>query len=285
MSGYTLEEMPSLQACKDEGILVPTRGTLSLYFALDTLPKLAMSAIDDEDYALSPEETAEAAERFKMLTAERVESYRCFVRGRDDFYNIQSYKHCPSCLGLFNFKVCGMETDCGHFLCDSCICRFRGGAEVFNGTFPYFCCERLDDGTECKANIDLAFMDPQSGLYHWRSAGFVAFQENSCRPCEVDESDSRFPVSPNAVIDVEDVVVAKNPSKRPIVSFRSRDSFVTVSGFSQNGLYLFRVVNLLQFAYTGFRKWNSRLIQTTPIPTQRSHVEQRRAKKRMLEHQ
>ena len=120
---------------------------------------------------------------------------------------------------------------------------------MFNGTFPYFCCERLDDGTECKANIDLAFMDPQSGLYHWRSAGFVAFQENSCRPCEVDESDSRFPVSPNAVIDVEDVVVAKNPSKRPIVSFRSRDSFVTVSGFSQNGLYLFRVVVRLPACY------------------------------------
>ena len=79
ISGYTLEEMPSLQACKDEGILVTTRGTLSLYFALDNLSKPAMSAIDEEDYTLSPEEIAEAAERFKMLTAERVENYRCMV--------------------------------------------------------------------------------------------------------------------------------------------------------------------------------------------------------------
>ena len=215
ISGYTLEEMPSLQACKDEGILVTSRGTLSLYFALDNLSKPAMSAIDEEDYTLSPEEIAEAAERFKMLTAERVENYRCMARGRDDFYNAQYYKHCPSCLSLFIFEICGMETECGHFLCDSCICRFRGGAEVFNGTFPYFCCESLNDGTECKTNIDLAFLDPQSGLYHLRSTGFVAFQENSCHPCEVEESDSRFPVLSNAVIDVEDVVVAKKPSKRP----------------------------------------------------------------------
>ena len=86
-----MEEMPSLQTCKSEGIILQTKGILSLHFALDTLPKLDTSTLDKENYTLFPEEIAEAAERFSRLTAETSWTFSTFGALSSALKNILFY--------------------------------------------------------------------------------------------------------------------------------------------------------------------------------------------------
>lgn len=70
-----------------------------------------------------------------------------------------SYLHCCSCLGLFMSDMCGLNMGCDHYLCDSCVCRHRGDANIGNGRFDFPCPERQDDGSICGEIKDLTFMD------------------------------------------------------------------------------------------------------------------------------
>ena len=119
-SGYTLETLPSLQQCLHENLVVHAKGIHCLYFILD--PSLSEEIGIQEENGLLSNVTDVNAEIYNE-EQQLKDTYRLNLRDRADFYKIQSYRHCCECLGLFLFAVFGLRMSCGHFLCDSCICR------------------------------------------------------------------------------------------------------------------------------------------------------------------
>ena len=124
VSGYTLEDLPSLQICKEENLIVYSKSNLTLYFAVHSIvlfnTDIANSIDDvvlDVDYV--NHHTLPAVRR------EEQESYRDCLMRRADFYQKEAYRHCSTCVGLFLFIATGMKMGCGHYICDSCICRHR----------------------------------------------------------------------------------------------------------------------------------------------------------------
>jgi hypothetical protein len=176
-SGFTLETMPSLQTCKDEAILVQSKGVKTIYFTLS--PRATAWDLVEEN------QVEEVEERSFINEAEQKrleESYRHCLRLREGFYQISSYRHCCSCLGLFMSNMCGLNMGCKHYLCDSCVCRYRGDADIGYGQFDFPCPERLDDGSICGEIADLSFMDESTNCFRWRSEDFPARQADYCPP-------------------------------------------------------------------------------------------------------
>jgi hypothetical protein len=77
---------------------------------------------------------------------EDLASYRSCLMQRDDLFQKEAYQHCSSCVGLFIFTATGMKMGCGHYVCDSCICRNRGNMVVCGGPFDYPCPGRNESG-------------------------------------------------------------------------------------------------------------------------------------------
>ena len=116
--GFTLETVPSLQTCKDEAILVQSKGVKTLYFTVS--PRATAWDLVEEDQGEEVEERSfiNEAEQRRLE-----ESYRHCLRLREGFYQISSYRHCCSCLGLFMPDMGGLKMGCKHYLCDSCVAK------------------------------------------------------------------------------------------------------------------------------------------------------------------
>ena len=225
-SKYTLEDVPSFQMCKESNLIIHTKGMHVLYFAKKNYcDRVHESDIIDEKDHFKEEEKKE-----------QEEYYRYCIRGRENFYNIQSYRNCVGCLGLFIPAVSGVTLGCGHFLCDSCICRFRGNLDVGDGPYDYICDERMENGTKCLEASNLAFMDPSESLLHFRDSCFPAKQPDYQYPSNFTDNEiipfnQRNPVENIIIMDssVDTPVMNSMNSNSRTVSFRARDSFVQVS--------------------------------------------------------
>jgi hypothetical protein len=250
VSGYTLEDLPSLQICKEENLIVYSKSNLTLYFAVHSIvlfkTDIANSIDDvvlDVDYVNH--------HTLPAVRKEEQESYRDCLMRRADFYQKEAYRHCSTCVGLFLFIATGMKMGCGHYICDSCICRHRGNMDVCGGSFDYPCPSYTESGTVCGEIGDLALADSSENLFHWRDNNFPALQRDyepphidqyfgtpeivqtegqdfSSRMENVIVFDSHVEENKVDVILKIDETPIELPKKQSVVSFRTRDSYVEV---------------------------------------------------------
>lgn len=137
-SGYSLESIPSLQTCKEKNILVHSKATQTLYFAVDIVGKFVS---DFQNNRQTESETPDIVNIDEMAARKKEEesTNRLWMLQREEMYKREAYRFCADCQGLFIFTSSGMKMGCGHYLCDSCICRNRGNEDVCGGHYDFPC--------------------------------------------------------------------------------------------------------------------------------------------------